>query len=152
MPSLMICSKFAYKVNAALRSNFCRIWFIRFDEAIIRLHKASLGDCNGENKDTTRIPSLRANDWQNLNQTQQLNYDIETLIKPRKTYSKHPIVEYVNINSIRTKISHLREIINKAPTDIRCVDERKLESSFPDAQFQINNYQVQERQRQQRRW
>ena len=31
--------------------------------------------------------------------------------------------------------------IKKAPIDILCIDETKLDSSFPDAQFKIGGYQ-----------
>ena len=42
MPNLMFYSKFVYKVNAAVRSNFCRIELISYDAPIIWLYKASL--------------------------------------------------------------------------------------------------------------
>ena len=45
------------------------------------------------------------------------------------------IVVYLNINSVGKKIC------KESPIDILCVDETKLDSSYPDAQFQINDYQ-----------
>ena len=51
------------------------------------------------------------------------------------------MIAYLNINSIRNKIDFLREICKKAPFDILCVDETKIDSSFPDAQFHIEGYQ-----------
>ena len=45
---------------------------------------------------------------------------------------------YLNINSLRKKIISLREILLKAPIDILCIDETKLDDSFPDAQFLLN--------------
>ena len=53
----------------------------------------------------------------------------------------NPIVAYLNINSLGEKINHLREICKESPIDILCVDETKIDSSYPDAQFQINDYQ-----------
>ena len=47
----------------------------------------------------------------------------------------------MNINSIRNKIISLREFVNKAPIDILCIDETKIDESFPDSQFFIENYQ-----------
>ena len=47
----------------------------------------------------------------------------------------------MNINSIRNKIISLRELVNKAPIDILCIDETKIDESFPDSQFFIENYQ-----------
>ena len=47
----------------------------------------------------------------------------------------------MNIKSIRNKIISLRELVNKAPIDILCTDETKIDESFPDSQFFIENYQ-----------
>ena len=41
------------------------------------------------------------------------------------------------------KINHLREICKESPINILCVDEIKIDSSYPDAQSQINDYQFQ---------
>ena len=71
-----------------------------------------------------------------MNQT-----DINDLIKVRETYSKNPILGYLNINSLRNKIINLRDIVAKVRIDILCVDETKLDESFPDSQFLIENYQ-----------
>ena len=32
-------------------------------------------------------------------------------------------------------------MVNKAPIDILCIDETKIDESFPDPQFLIENYQ-----------
>ena len=53
----------------------------------------------------------------------------------------NPILGYMNIYSIRNKIISLREMVNKAPIDILCIDETKIDESFPDSQFLIENYQ-----------
>ena len=47
----------------------------------------------------------------------------------------------MNINSLSSKIISLREILSKVPIDILCVDETKLDSSYPNAQFRIDGYQ-----------
>ena len=71
-----------------------------------------------------------------MNQT-----DINDLIKVREAYSKNPILGYLNINSLRNKIINLRDVFAKVPIDILCVDETKLNESFPDSQFLIENDQ-----------
>ena len=71
-----------------------------------------------------------------MNQT-----DINDFIKVREAYSKNPILGYLNINSLRNKIINLRDVVAKVPIDILCVDETKLDESFPDSQFLIENYQ-----------
>ena len=39
------------------------------------------------------------------------------------------------------KNNHPREICKESPIDILCVNETKIDSSYPNAQFQINYYQ-----------
>ena len=70
-----------------------------------------------------------------MNQT-----DINDLIKVREAYSKNPILGCLNIKSLRNKIINLRDVVAKVPIDILCVDETKLDESFPDSQFLIENY------------
>lgn len=66
---------------------------------------------------------------------------IPELIDLRNKYPYNPIIGYLNINSLRNKIIDLREVIKKAPLDIFCIDETKLDESYPDWQFKIENYQ-----------
>ena len=47
----------------------------------------------------------------------------------------------LNINSLGEKINHFHELCKESPIDILCVDKIKLDSSYPDAQFQIIDYQ-----------
>ena len=47
----------------------------------------------------------------------------------------NPVVAYLNINSLGEKIDHLREIYKESPINILCVEETKVDSSYPDAQF-----------------
>ena len=47
----------------------------------------------------------------------------------------------ISINSLRNKILSLKEILRKAPIDMLRIDETKLDETFPDAQFLIENYQ-----------
>ena len=35
----------------------------------------------------------------------------------------------------------LREVCRKAPIDLLCIDETKIDASFPDAQFNNEGYQ-----------
>lgn len=59
----------------------------------------------------------------------------------RNQYTSNPIIAYLNINSLRNKIDSLREITFNFPVEILCIDETKLDDSFPDAQFKIEGYQ-----------
>ena len=53
----------------------------------------------------------------------------------------NPIIGYLNINHLASEIDYLREICSKLPIDILCIDDTKLDSSYPDAQFEIPGYQ-----------
>ena len=45
------------------------------------------------------------------------------------------------MNSLRYKINDLRKICRKTQIHVLCIDETKLDESFPDAQFHIEGYQ-----------
>ena len=57
------------------------------------------------------------------------------MIKVRNSYPNNPIIGYLN------KIISLREIIAKAPLDVFCVDEIKLDDSFPNSQFVLKDFE-----------
>ena len=73
--------------------------------------------------------------------SENFDSDLKKLKVFRVGNDSNPIVAYLNINSLGEKINHLREICKESPIDILCVDETKIDSSYPDAQFQINDYQ-----------
>ena len=73
--------------------------------------------------------------------SENFDSDLQKLKVLRVKNDSNPIVAYLNINSLGEKINHLREICKESPIDILCVDETKIDSSYPDAQFQINDYQ-----------
>ena len=83
------------------------------------------------------------NERQNISQnvSENVDSDLKKLKVLRVENNSNPIVAYLNINSLGEKINHLPEICKESPIDILCVDETKLDSSSPDAQFQINDYQ-----------
>ena len=62
--------------------------------------------------------------------------------KLRKAYPNNPIIDYLNINSLKEKIICLRDIISTSKIDILCIDETKLDTSFPDSQFKIDRYKL----------
>ena len=67
--------------------------------------------------------------------------DLEALVKVKNDYPNNPMIGYLNINSLRNKIHSLRELVLLAPLDIFYIDETKLDDSFPNLQFHIENYQ-----------
>ena len=66
---------------------------------------------------------------------------ISELTELRNKYLNNPVMGYLNINSLRNKLIDLREIMTKAPLDIVCIDETQLAESFPNFQFNMENYQ-----------
>ena len=57
-----------------------------------------------------------------------------------KKYSDHPIIGYLNINSLRYKIVDLRHVLFESELDILAISETKLCDEFPDSQFVIEGY------------
>ena len=67
--------------------------------------------------------------------------DLDGLNKLSKEHQNNPIIGYLNINRLRNKINGLRTICRKTQIQVLCIDETKLDESFPDAQFHIDGYQ-----------
>ena len=57
----------------------------------------------------------------------------------REVYSKNPILSYLNIICLKNKIVSLRAVVAKVPIDILCIDETKLDDSFP---YSVSHYPV----------
>ena len=56
-------------------------------------------------------------------------------------YSLNLLIAYLNINSLQNKVDALKEITKNFQLDIFCIDETKLDDSFPDHQVKIDGYQ-----------
>ena len=67
--------------------------------------------------------------------TENSKSDLLGLIKLRKENPNNPNIAYLNINSLSEKFLSLRETCLKSSIDILCVDETKLDASYPNAQF-----------------
>ena len=66
--------------------------------------------------------------------------DIDDLNKLRAKNIQNPFFAYYNINSLRFKFDDLKEIISKSLPDILVFAETKLDSSFSNAQFFLEEY------------
>ena len=73
--------------------------------------------CSEEQNRSVHLSDQKYDKVKNLGQR-----NIDDFIKIRETYSKNPILGYLNINSLRNKIINLREVVEKAPIDILCID------------------------------
>ena len=67
------------------------------------------------------------------------------LKKGRLNYPPNHLTGYLNINSIRNKISDIREISGKLQLDYFVLSETKIDESFPSAQFNIHDYEIRNR-------
>ena len=61
--------------------------------------------------------------------------DLDGLNELSKEHQNNPIIGYLNKNSLRNKINDLRKICRKTQIHILCIDETKLDESFPDVRF-----------------
>ena len=71
--------------------------------------------------------------------------DLKMLKKGRLNYPPNHLTGYLNINSIRNKISDIREISGKLQLDYFVLSETKIDESFPSAQFNIHDYEIRNR-------
>lgn len=66
--------------------------------------------------------------------------DIENFFNLRCKNENNPMFCYYNVNHFRNKIIDIRSIITKCLPDVFVVGETKLDSTFTNAQFFIENY------------
>ena len=64
---------------------------------------------------------------------------LESLYNLRAFYPKNIILSYINVNSIRNKLDHLKFLLGKS-LDIICICETKLDETFPTVQFAIEGF------------
>ena len=70
-----------------------------------------------------------------------LESDVSDLIDLRKEFPNNSMIGRLNIDSLGNKINYLPEVFLKCPIDMVCIDETKINSSFPNAQFHFDGYQ-----------
>ena len=69
------------------------------------------------------------------------NFDIGEIFELRTKNLNNPFIGFLNINSLRNKITDLRLIMERCLPDILVIEETKLNSDFKTETFLINNYQ-----------
>jgi hypothetical protein len=62
------------------------------------------------------------------------------LTKARRCNLKSLMCGYLNINSIRNKHEYIQDLLHRNLVDILFLSEKKIDASFPDAQFSIDNF------------
>ena len=76
-----------------------------------------------------------------IHQTNDVSSGIKGFTDIRKRFPYNSLIGYINVNSLKEKVIPLREVLSKAPIDVLCVDENKLDSSVPDHQFKNEEHQ-----------
>ena len=71
--------------------------------------------------------------------------DLQMLKKDRLNYPRNPLIGYLDINSIRIKISDIREVFGKLQLGCFILSETKIDKRFPSAQFNIHDYEIRNR-------
>ena len=71
--------------------------------------------------------------------------ELQILRKLRLKYPRNPLLGYLNINSVKNKITDVREMIGRLQLDYFVISDTKLDSSFPSAQFHIGDYEIRNR-------
>ena len=67
----------------------------------------------------------------------------EPIIKfPRKTNKKECIIALLNVNSLPSKFIEIKEWLVDGVFDILCIQETKIDSTFPNSQFHVNGYNI----------
>ena len=66
--------------------------------------------------------------------------DLQKLESFKKQHSNHPFLAYLNINSLRNKIVHLKYVLTKVDLEISVIAQTKLDESFHKSQFAVDGY------------
>ena len=93
------------------------------------------------NANFKKLQESAANQINSQGNSENQNLDIKGIIDLRKLYTNNLIISYLNINSLRNKITKLRKIFKKATIDLLCIEKIELDASFPVAQLHIEGYQ-----------
>ena len=62
--------------------------------------------------------------------------------KMRSTYRNNMIISHINVNSLKTKFSEVQELIVRSKFEVLVLSETKLDESYQDALYEIENYNM----------
>lgn len=92
---------------------------------------------NFKNKEFKAVGS----DLTSFEDNQELSSLIE-LLSFKTKYSTQMLFGHLNINSVRNKFGEISDILYKNLLDVIAFTESKIDTSFPDSQFYISNYNL----------
>ena len=70
---------------------------------------------------------------------------LQQLQEDRLKHRKNRLIGYLNINSLRNKITDLRVIMKTLPLDYLILSETKIDKSFPTSQLYVESYEIRAR-------
>ena len=71
--------------------------------------------------------------------------ELEMLRNDRLKFLHNPLIAYLNINSLREKVSDSGKILKDLPLDYLVISETKLDEIFRSSQFKLNGYEIRAR-------
>ena len=86
------------------------------------------------NEESTETHRLETDESDQPN-VDDIDLDLEGLKDLKSKNFHNPFISHLNINSLRYKITELREILTKSNLEILTVSETKLDDQFPDNLF-----------------
>ena len=91
----------------------------------------------------TNVDDIIEQDPANDNPLQNMSSHGEPTIKfPRKTNQKECTIALLNVNSLPSKLIEIKEWLVDGVFDILCIQETKIDSTFPNSQFHVNGYSI----------
>ena len=101
-----------------------------------------------QNSSQTSSPNFNVNNSKNISEnlsnfSDEDDYEesLHGIAKMRQKYIDNPQISYLNVNSLRNKIHDIRNLTSQISPTILAISETKIDNSFPDSQFFIENYQ-----------
>jgi len=101
------------------------------------------GNCTTDFNHTgsSQIGSSAFSDVNSDSEIENEHYDIFIeLSEPRKKHPNNFTCAYLNVNSIRYTFCSIKELLTKNTIDMLIIAETKLDESYPDALFKVDNY------------
>ena len=77
----------------------------------------------------------------NVPENDDCDQSLQGIFEMRQKYINNPQISYLNVNSLRNKIHDIRNLTFQLFPTVLALSETKIDSSFPDSQFFIENYQ-----------
>lgn len=67
---------------------------------------------------------------------------LESMIQIKQTHHNQDLLLHLNINSLQNKFEELKLINDKLKASVIILTETKIDSTYPDSQFKLNNYRL----------